>query len=79
MHHRVVDHAVVKIKVRDYGLSGVEQDELWRRWRDGQSVSSIGRELGKPFRHLRRFMAQTGGCDPQAAALAGLQDGECAP
>jgi len=42
VHHRVVDHAVVKIKVRDYGLSGVEQDELWRRWRDGQSVSSIG-------------------------------------
>ncbi len=55
---------MVKIKVRDYGLSEVEQDELWRRWRDGQSVSSIGRELGKPFQHLRRFMAQTGGVRP---------------
>jgi len=57
---------VVKIEVRDYGLSELEQDELWRRWRDGQSVSSIGRELGKPFQHLRRFMAQTGGVRPPA-------------
>jgi len=56
---------VVKIEVRDYGLSELEQDELWRRWRDGQSVSSR-RELGKPFQHLRRFMAQTGGVRPPA-------------
>jgi len=51
---------VVKIEVRDCGLSKSSRTSCG----DGQSVSSVGRELGRPSQHLRRFMAQTGGVRP---------------
>ncbi|WP_210436879.1 IS30 family transposase [Nocardia rhamnosiphila] len=47
--------------MRDYGLSPAGQDELWRRWRAGESLSSMSRSLGIPLQHVRRFLAQTGG------------------
>jgi hypothetical protein len=37
------------------GLSTAQKAELWRRWKDGQSLSDIGRALGK--RMLDLFMA----------------------
>jgi hypothetical protein len=61
MHHRVDDHVGVEGSVRDYGLSPAGQDELWRRWRAGESLSSMSRSLGIPLQHVRRFLAQTGG------------------
>jgi hypothetical protein len=29
------------------GLSASQKDEMWRRWKKGQSHSDIGRALGK--------------------------------
>ena len=29
------------------GLSQLQKKELWQRWKDGQSLSDIGRALGK--------------------------------
>ncbi|MFC8529246.1 IS30 family transposase [Nocardia sp. NPDC057227] len=52
---------MVEVWVRDYGLSAAQQDELWRRWRAGESFGSIGREMAVPFQHVRRFLAQSGG------------------
>ncbi|WP_428849396.1 helix-turn-helix domain-containing protein, partial [Streptomyces lycopersici] len=47
--------------MRDYGFSPAQQDEIWRRWREGQSFSLIGRAFGAPMRHARRFVYQSGG------------------
>lgn len=47
--------------MRDYGFSPAQQDEIWRRWRDGESFSLMGRALGAPMHHVRRFLYQSGG------------------
>ncbi len=51
--------------MRDYGLSAAGQDEVWRRWRGGESLSSVARALGAPMQHVRRFVSQTGGIRQQ--------------
>jgi IS30 family transposase len=47
--------------VRSWGLSAAEQDEVWRRWREGQSLRLIARRLGKRGPSVRAFVLQTGG------------------
>ncbi|WUF44003.1 IS30 family transposase [Streptomyces sp. NBC_00483] len=51
----------MEAQVRDYGFSPTQQDEIWRRWREGQSFSLIGRALGAPMQSARRFLYQSGG------------------
>ncbi|MET8214266.1 hypothetical protein ABZT51_52640 [Streptomyces sp. NPDC005373] len=51
----------MEAQVRDYGFSPAQQDEIWRRWREGQSFSLIGRALGAPMQHARRSLYQSGG------------------
>ncbi|MEU7459183.1 TIGR04222 domain-containing membrane protein [Streptosporangium roseum] len=55
------------MRVRDYGLSPDRQDEVWQRWRSGESLSSIARGVDTPLQHVRRFFAQTGGVRPVPA------------
>ncbi|MGW3399913.1 IS30 family transposase [Streptomyces sp. NRRL F-5193] len=43
------------------GFSPARQDEIRKRWREGQSFSLIGRALGAPMQHARRFLYQSGG------------------
>src|SRR5579884_2401669 len=52
---------IVEAWVRDYGFSVAQQEEIWRRWRSGQSLSLIARGLGAPMQHMRRFLAQSSG------------------
>jgi DNA-binding CsgD family transcriptional regulator len=47
--------------VRSWGLSAQEQDELWARWRRGESLRLIARRLGKRGPSVRAFVLQTGG------------------
>jgi IS30 family transposase len=47
--------------VRSWGLSAAEQDEVWRRWRRGESLRLIARRLGKRGPSVRAFVLQTGG------------------
>jgi len=42
--------------------SAAEQDEIWTRWRKGESFRSIGRRFGTHLHAIRRFLARTGGC-----------------
>jgi hypothetical protein len=42
-------------------LSATEQDEVWRRWRRGESFGSIARGLGHRLPSVRSFIAETGG------------------
>jgi DNA-binding CsgD family transcriptional regulator len=47
--------------VRSWGLSAAEQDEVWRRWRQGESLRLIARRLGKRGPSVRAFVLQSGG------------------
>ena len=47
--------------MRSWGLSAAEQDEVWARWRQGQSLRLIARQLGKRGPSVRAFVLQTGG------------------
>jgi IS30 family transposase len=47
--------------VRSWGLSAAEQDEVWARWRQGQSLRLVARQLGKRVPSVRAFVLQTGG------------------
>ena len=47
--------------MRSWGLSAAEQDEVWARWRQGESLRLIARRLGKRGPSVRAFVLQTGG------------------
>src|SRR5215204_4688239 len=47
--------------MRSWGLSVQDQEELWRRWRQGESLRLIARQLGKRGPSVRAFVLQTGG------------------
>ena len=51
--------------MRSWGLSAAEQDEVWRRWRQGESLRLIARRLGKRGPSVRAFVLQTGGVQSQ--------------
>lgn len=60
------------------GLSTEQRAELWQRWKDGQSLSDIGRALGKPPGSVHGFLAACGGIAPPgrtrgASALTGRE------
>jgi DNA-binding CsgD family transcriptional regulator len=56
----------LEVVMRSWGLSAVEQDEVWQRWRRGESLRLIARRLGKRGPSVRAFVLQTGGvqCSP---------------
>lgn len=62
----------------DYGLDPVQVEVLWSRWRQGESISSIARAVGRPQQHLRRHLAHSGGMRPPVprAPAAHLSSGE---
>jgi hypothetical protein len=66
--------------VRSWGLSAAEQDEVWARWRRGQSLRLIARQLGKRVPSVRAFVLQTGGVQhhpPRRAQRSlGMAEGE---
>lgn len=60
------------------GLSTEQKAELWRRWKDGQSLSDIGRALGKAPGSVHGFLEASGGIAPAirvrgARALTGCE------
>src|SRR6266850_592379 len=46
------------------GLSARQEKELWSRWRRGQSLSEIGRALGKHAGSIYGVLAASGGITP---------------
>jgi DNA-binding CsgD family transcriptional regulator len=52
------------------GTVGQEQEELWRRWRQGESLRLIARRLGKRGPSVRAFVLQTGGVQQHPARRA---------
>jgi IS30 family transposase len=49
---------------RRRGLSAGQRGELWKRWKDGQSLSEIGRALNKQAASIHGFLAARGGIPP---------------
>ena len=47
--------------MRSWGLSAQEQEELWARWRQGESLRLIARRMGKRGPSVRAFVLQSGG------------------
>ncbi|MCX4461563.1 hypothetical protein [Streptomyces sp. NBC_01719] len=45
-------------------MSDEQKREVWRRWRDGQSLSEIGRALGKVPGSIHGVVAANGGFVP---------------
>jgi IS30 family transposase len=60
--------------MRSWGLSAVEQDEVWQRWRRGESLRLIARRLGKRGPSVRAVVLQSGGvqCPPPRRAARAL-------
>ena len=46
------------------GLSASQKDDMWRRWKDGQSHSDIGRALGKQPASIHGTIRIHGGIAP---------------
>ena len=49
---------------RPGGLSAVGRQELWKRWRAGESISDIARALYKPPGSIHGMLEATGGISP---------------
>jgi hypothetical protein len=46
------------------GLTPQQKQELWERWKKGQSLSEIGRALGKHAGSITGMLAMHGGIAP---------------
>src|ERR1700687_1550223 len=46
------------------GLSATQQGELWHRWKAGQSMSEIGRALGRDHSSIYYLLSYRGGIVP---------------
>ena len=46
------------------GLSAAQKADLWHRWKHGQSLSEIGRALGKHAGSIHGVVSSNGGCIP---------------
>src|SRR5258707_9197721 len=47
-------------------LSLTEKNEIWGRWKAGQSMHEIGRAYGKPHPTIRKLLLPRGGIPPVA-------------
>jgi IS30 family transposase len=54
------------------GLSFEQKEDLWKRWRAGQSLSDIGRALGKHAASVFGVLASKGGIAPTTRARSRL-------
>src|ERR1700736_6891646 len=47
-------------------LSSTEKNEIWERWKAGQSMHEIGRAYGRPHPTIRKLLLPRGGIAPTA-------------
>ena len=51
-------------------LNGAEKAELWRRWRQGESLQTIGRALGWVTKCMHYVVAGAGGVPPRPREIS---------
>src|ERR1700732_2837542 len=49
-----------------FGLSAIEKNEIWRRWKAGQTLHEIGRAFDKPHSSIRCLLLPRAGIPPTA-------------
>ena len=49
-----------------FGLSTIEKNEIWGRWKAGQTLHEIGRAFDKPHSSIRCLLLPRGGIPPRA-------------
>src|SRR5579863_3833987 len=49
-----------------FGLSAIEKNDIWRRWKAGQTLHEIGRAFDKPHNSIRSVLLPRGGIPPIA-------------
>jgi hypothetical protein len=49
-----------------FGLSAIEKNDIWCRWKAGQSLHEIGRAYGKPHPSIRCVLLPRGDIPPAA-------------
>src|SRR5215467_12680672 len=54
---------VSMIEQKRRGLSAEQKAELWKRWKEGQSLNEIGRALGKDHVVVHFVLARHGGSE----------------
>ena len=59
-------------KIRRPGFSEFEKAEIWRGWKNGKTLRSIGRGLGRRSNHVRMLVASNGGFIPPARRRSAL-------
>ena len=52
------------VRRRGPRLTSAQKAELWRRWRQGESLNAIGRALGRIPKMVRYVVAGAGGMPP---------------
>ena len=52
------------VRRRGPRLTGAQKAELWRRWRQGESLNAIGRALGRIPKMVHYVVAGAGGIPP---------------
>ena len=57
------------------GLSHEQKVELWRRWKAGETLSDIGRALGKPAAVVFGVVVAKGGFAPVTQVRVSQPDG----
>ena len=53
-------------------LSRTQENDVWRRWKEGQSLHMIGRAFGKPHTSIHCLLSHYGGIVPAARRRAQL-------
>src|SRR5262245_46277547 len=56
----------MKRKYRRVGFTAAQSAELWKRWRAGEGLKSIGRAFGKPSSCIFAHIRPSGGITPSA-------------
>ena len=56
--------------MRRFGLSAVEQEQVWELWGTGKSLRAVARAIGCREQQLRRYVWSTGGVRPAARRRA---------
>ena len=54
------------------GLSAAQKNDVWRRWKSGQTLHEIGRAFGKEHFSIHRLVSRYGGIAPAVRRQAPL-------
>src|ERR1700731_5022515 len=61
---KLISKVVFMTQGKRFGLSAMQQSDMWCRWKAGQSLHEIGRAFGKEHSSIRCLVSRHGGFVP---------------